>query len=128
MIKKLAITFGIVFVLIGILGFVPGITQDEHLLGIFHVNAAHNAVHLLTGVAALAAGLSSAHTAQLFFRVFGVVYGLVAILGFMAGAGPVLVIISNNLADAWLHLVIAVTSIMIGFAVKEPTLVAEQSV
>ena len=101
MIKKLAIAFGIVFILIGILGFVPGATQNEHLLGIFHVNPAHNFVHLLTGGAALVAGLTSMNAAQLFFRVFGVIYALVAVLGFMAGDAPILGIISNNVADAW---------------------------
>jgi hypothetical protein len=126
MIKKLAIAFGIVFILVGILGFVPGATQNEHLLGIFHVNPAHNFVHLLTGGAALVAGLTSTNAAQLFFRVFGVIYALVAVLGFMAGDAPILGIISNNVANAWLHLVIAASSLMIGFAVKEP-IVAKQS-
>src|SRR4030095_689853 len=120
MFRKIAIGFGLLFVLVGLLGFVPGVTQDEHLLGIFHVNAAHNAVHLLTGAPALAAGFSRAYAAQLFCRVFGVVYGLVALLGFIAGGGPVLGFISNNIADAWLHLVVALASLTIGFAVKEP--------
>ena len=53
MAKTLAVLFGIVFLLVGILGFVPAVTKDEMLLGIFHVNAAHNCVHLLSGVAAL---------------------------------------------------------------------------
>src|SRR5438132_3618228 len=47
MIKTAALLFGIVFLLIGILGFVPAVTPDNGmLLGIFHVNTAHNIVHL----------------------------------------------------------------------------------
>ncbi len=46
MVKTAAILFGVVFLLIGILGFVPSITKDEMLLGIFHVNLLHNVVHL----------------------------------------------------------------------------------
>jgi hypothetical protein len=58
MIKTLAIIFGCVFLLAGVLGFVPAITPDEHLLGL-HLNSAHNLVHILTGIAALIAGLAS---------------------------------------------------------------------
>ncbi|PYL96244.1 MAG: DUF4383 domain-containing protein, partial [Verrucomicrobia bacterium] len=45
--------FGIVFLAVGILGFVPGVTSDVNgmpmLLGIFHVNTAHNLVHIVSG-------------------------------------------------------------------------------
>ena len=58
MVKTMAVLFGVVFLLVGILGFVPAVTKDEMLLGIFHVNTAHNAVHLLSGVVALLCGLS----------------------------------------------------------------------
>jgi hypothetical protein len=119
MFKKMAIAFGAVLVLVGIVGFVPGITPNEHLLGIFHVNAAHNIVHLLSGLVALACGLTSAHAAQTFFRTFGVVYGLIALLGFVGGDRPIFGIISNNLADAWLHTGIAVVSLLLGFVLRE---------
>jgi hypothetical protein len=50
MIKSAAILFGIVFLAVGILGFVPGVTTNEMLLGTFHVNAAHNVVHIASGI------------------------------------------------------------------------------
>lgn len=119
MLKRIAIAFGVVFLLVGFLGFVPGITRDEHLLGIFHVNPAHNVVHLLTGVVAIACGLTSAYASQLFFRIFGVIYALVAILGFIMGDQPIFGVISNNMADAWLHTAIAAVSLFLGFAYHE---------
>lgn len=115
MIKTAAVLFGIVFILIGILGFVPGITDNQMLLGIFHVNAAHNVVHLLSGAAALFAGMTSAGAARIYFRVFGVIYGLVAVMGFMMGDGMLLGMISNNTADTWLHVGIAAVSLLLGF-------------
>lgn len=115
MIKTAAVLFGIVFILVGILGFVPGVTDNEMLLGIFHVNAAHNVVHLLSGAAALFAGMTSAGAARIYFRVFGAIYGLVAVLGFMMGDGMLLGLISNNTADTWLHVVIAAVSLLLGF-------------
>jgi hypothetical protein len=119
LLKRAAILFGVVFLAVGVLGFVPGVTNEhEMLLGIFHVNAAHNVVHLLSGAVALACGLASAAASQWYFRIFGIVYGLVAILGFMQGDGLLLGLISNNMADVWLHIAIAAASLVLGFAVR----------
>jgi hypothetical protein len=122
MIKSAAVLFGVVFILVGILGFVPGVTDNQMLLGIFHVNAAHNVVHLLSGAAALFAGMTSAGAARIYFRVFGVIYGLVAVMGFLMGDGMLLGLISNNTADTWLHVAIAAVSLLLGFmpASSEP--------
>jgi hypothetical protein len=106
--------FGAVMLLVGILGFVPGLAPNGHLLGVFHINAAHNFVHILTGAVALWVGYTSEHASKLFFLTFGVIYGLVAILGFIAVDRPVLGFMANNIADAWLHVAIAVVSIALG--------------
>jgi hypothetical protein len=116
MTKTLAILFGVVFLLIGVLGFVPSMTKDEMLLGIFHVNMAHNVVHLLSGAIALFAGMASIGAARTYFRIFGIVYALVAVLGFMTPNGLLLGVISNNPADTYLHVAIALVSLIIGFA------------
>jgi len=89
------------------------------LLGIFHVNTAHNIVHLLSGVLALWAGSSSGASARLYFRLFGIVYAVVALLGFLAGNGMVWGVISNNMSDTALHVVIALVALSLGFLVKE---------
>jgi hypothetical protein len=116
MVKTMATVFGVVFLLVGILGFVPGITENGHLLGIFHVNTAHNIVHILSGVAALIAAGISFKAAVNYFRIFGLIYGLVAVLGFFGGDQPVLGIIANNTADNWLHVAIALVALTLGFA------------
>lgn len=105
---------GWIFLIVGILGFIPGAAPDGHLLGLFHVNTAHNVVHVLSGTVALWAGYTSFHASKLYFLWFGLIYGLVAILGFMAGDRPVLGFLANNIADAWLHLVLAVALIALG--------------
>jgi hypothetical protein len=120
MLKTAAILFGIVFLLVGVLGFVPGITTTgQMLLGIFHVNAVHNIVHLLSGAVALITGLTSTAAARTYFRVFGIVYALVAILGFFTGYGLLLGLISNNMADTWLHVLIALVALALGFVVQD---------
>jgi hypothetical protein len=119
MIKKAAQIFGIVLLLVGVLGFIPGITTDEMLLGIFHVNAAHNVVHLLTGAVALYAAMQADDkAAKLYFQVFGVVYLLVTVLGFIVGDGMILGFLSNNAADTWLHVVITLFALYLGFGTK----------
>jgi len=125
MLKTAAIVFGVVFLAVGVLGFIPGITTaDQMLLGIFHVNGLHNIVHLLTGAVALWAGMASAHASKLFFQVFGIVYALVALLGFIVGDGYLLGLVANNMADAWLHVVIAAAALYLGFMHHEQQPVA----
>ena len=92
----------------------PGITSDGHLLGIFEVDTLHNIIHLATGLVAFWAAASVAN-ARLFFKIFGLVYALVTILGFTMD-GDVLGLIHTNMADNLLHLVIAVVALYAGFS------------
>lgn len=124
MVKKAALAFGIVLVLIGILGFVPAVETTNSdgmklLIGLFMVGTVHNLIHLLSGIAALF-GSSSEATSRLYFKVFGVVYALVTIIGFIQGH-TVLGIIDVNLADNLLHLVIAVAALALGFGMAGGT-------
>jgi hypothetical protein len=115
MVKTAAILFGLVFLLVGILGFVPAITKDEMLLGIFHVNFAHNIVHLASGAVFLLCGMAGAGPSRMFFRIFGIVYALVAALGFYNGDQPIFGLISNNMPVVWLHVVLALVMLFLGF-------------
>jgi len=119
MTKTFGILFGIVFLAVGILGFVPGITKDDMLLGIFMVNKMHSIVHIASGVVFLLASMAGAGAASLWFKIFGLVYAVVAILGFMNPNGMLLGMMSNNPADTWLHVVLAAAMLLIGFAVPK---------
>ena len=116
--KKIAVIFGVVFVAIGVLGWVPAVNPGGKLLGLFDVNAAHNVVHLATGIIAILVGMSSDKASKMFFQVFGVIYALVAVLGFYSGDQPLLGIVANNAADSVLHVVIAVVALYLGFGMK----------
>ena len=117
MVQNLAWVFGIVFVLVGVLGFVPAVTPDGHFLGIFEVDPVHNIIHLLSGILALGAAWTGSY-ARLYFQVFGVVYGVVAVAGFVQG-DTVLGLIATNMADHVLHLAIAAVALWAGFGMKE---------
>lgn len=114
LVQKAATVFGAVFVLVGILGFIPAFTPNGHLLGVFEVNGVHNMIHLLSGVAALV--MSRTHkNARLYFQVFGIVYGLVTLLGVFHGDNDLLGIVAHNVADIFLHVIITAAALYFGF-------------
>jgi Domain of unknown function (DUF4383) len=126
MVKTAAILFGIVFLAVGICGFFPSITtpmgdgsEGGMLLGIFHVNLVHNVIHLASGAIFLLCGMAGAGASRTFFRIFGIVYAIVAVLGFMSGDKAILGMVANNMADVWLHVGLAVVMLFFGFVVKD---------
>lgn len=121
MLKKAALTFGIIFTLVGILGFIPGFTTpgpdgNALLLGLFEVNATHNIVHLLSGLAGLAAA-ANARYAKMYLIGLGAVYALVTLLGLFMD--PVLGLLPVNGADNLLHLLLTVGLLGAGLGLKE---------
>ncbi len=109
MVKKLAIVFGIVFVVVGLLGFISNpIVGDA---GIFHTNALHNIVHLLVGIILLCVAKNEKNAAKA-MKIFGIVYLLLAILGFISL--DILSFISANGADNILHLVLGIVLLVVG--------------
>lgn len=118
MLRKIAKVFGVVFIVVGLAGFVPGITYQGRLIGVFHVNASLNILHLLTGIIAYWTSLRTPRASQLFFQVFAVVYAIMAVLGFGYGDRDILGVFSNDKADTWLHTLMALFNLYIGFFYK----------
>jgi hypothetical protein len=118
MLKTIAIVFGIIMFVVGVLGFVKEAAPGGMLLGIFHVNAEHNFVHILTGAASILCGITSIYASKLFFQIFGVIYGIVAVLGFYYGDQNILGLIANNQADSFLHIAIALFALYLGFGYR----------
>jgi hypothetical protein len=110
-----AIVIGIVFVLVGLLGFV-----NNPVLGLFQVNPLHNLIHIISGVVLLAGAFSSLGSSMA-LKIIGVVYALVAILGFFAvnADGMLLGLIPVNSADQWLHVVLAVVILVAAFGLPD---------
>jgi hypothetical protein len=117
MIKRLGIIFGVAFSLGGILGFVPGIIEGDMYLGIFMVNPAHNAMHIVTGAIFLIASMLDERITRLWFQIFGLFYAALAVMGFAIGEGMIFNLIMNNRIDSWGHAGLALIILLIGFTV-----------
>jgi hypothetical protein len=96
MAKKVCVLLGIVFILVGLIGFLP---FARTLMGA-HLSAAHNLIHLVSGAIALYLGLKgSLHAAKTFCLIFGIVYLLLGVAGFLLGTGDMrmIIIVSGRL-------------------------------
>jgi len=91
------------------------------LLNTYHVNTAHNIVHLASGIIYLFAAMGDAGASRIWFQIFGVIYAVSAIWGFAVGTGNTLWVVSNNPADTWLHVVLAVVMLFLGFGTARQT-------
>jgi hypothetical protein len=125
-VQKAATAVGAVFLLVGILGFIPGITSQYDtmgfaghgsmamLLGVFQVSILHNIVHLLFGVAGLAAARSAGGSRN-YLIVGGVIYLVLWIYGLLAGnSDSAANFVPVNTADNWLHFVLGIGMIALG--------------
>ena len=115
MLRIMAILFGITFIFAGVAGFLPSFTTDGLLFGYFAVDSMHNIAHIVSGVIAIMAATSPKYT-RWYFQIFGIIYAVVAIVGFWRGGD--LYIMTVNFADNILHTVIGVVALYLGFFVK----------
>ncbi len=126
-VQKAAQAVGAVFVVVGILGFIPGITTNYStlgfaghgsgalLLGIFQVSILHNLVHLLYGVAGLAMA-RTASGARSYLLYGGIVYLVLWLYGLFIDKQSAANFVPLNTADDWLHFVLGVGMIALALA------------
>jgi hypothetical protein len=121
-VQQAARLVGVVLRLVGIAGFIPGITtnlydgldfagdgSEAELLGLFQVSILHNIVHALFGVGIFMA--ATPEGARTYLLGAGAIYIVLFLLGIIGGADWVPV----NDADNWLHLVLGVALLGLGF-------------
>jgi hypothetical protein len=128
--QTLAFAFGVVFLLVGLIGFIPGITENApgsfagedsegSIFGVFQTGVLHNLAHLVFGVGILAARKHA--TALTYLLVAGIAYAALFLVG-MIGAMDWL---PADDTDDWLHLALAVALLGGWYVAKregEPTL------
>jgi hypothetical protein len=125
---RFALVVGIIYLVIGIAGFIPGLVQGQvypdlavdtgagALLGLFPVNVVHHLVHLLVGVLGIAA-YRAFDSARLYASGLAIVYGLLAVMGLISAANLHTMFGLTPLFshDVWLHAVTAVIAAYFGW-------------
>ena len=132
LVQTAALAVGATFLLVGVLGFIPGITtnydtmqfagheSEAMLLGLFQVSVLHNIVHLLFG----AAGIAAARTvsgARGYLIGGGAVYLVLWLYGLVVGHESAANFVPLNTADNWLHLLLGLGMIALGFLTTRRT-------
>jgi hypothetical protein len=124
-VRTAALAVAAVFLVVGVLGFIPGITtgydgmtfaghdSDALLFGVFQVSILHNIVHLLFGLAGLAMA-RTAPAARLYLIGGGAIYLVLWLYGLVVAQNTSANFVPVNTADDWLHLVLGVGMIALG--------------
>jgi hypothetical protein len=123
--QKVAMIYGIVFLIVGIAGFIPGLTtnietmqfaghmSEAMLLGVFQVSILHNIVHLLYGILGLALARRFSWS-KMYLIWGGVVYAVLLVYGLFFHGDHDANFVPLNTADNWLHGGLALTMILLG--------------
>lgn len=118
MAKTIATILGVVFILVGIIGFF-----DHTLMGT-HLNTTHNLVHIISGAIALYFGFAGTlSAARLFCIIFGIVYALLGVCGFLLGTGPERLLPIDDLLmlgtmDHVVHILLGIVFLVGGFLTR----------
>ncbi|HYD91664.1 MAG TPA: DUF4383 domain-containing protein [Flavobacterium sp.] len=108
--KNIVTLLGVVFLVLGIWGFFT-----SEILGLFAVDTVHNVIHLVSGIVALAMAARGEDSARVFAQVFGAAYAIITIVGLLWPNDHVLGMVTIDTAGNFLHLVLAVVLIWIGY-------------
>ncbi len=131
-VQVVALLAGVAFLLVAVLGFVPGITtsyselsfagrqSEAHLLGLFQISVLHNLVHALFGVAGLAAA-RTVRGARGYLLGAGAIYLLLTVFGLVIGHDSPANFVPVNAADNVLHLGLGLGMLAAGFVLGKAT-------
>ena len=130
-----AVLVGTAFLVVGVLGFIPGVTSDYDLMewaghhsgaklfGMFAVSGLHNFVHLAFGVAGLLMARTYA-ASRAYLLVGGLVYLGLWVYGLLIDHASTANFVPVNGADNWLHLGLGAAMVLFGLtlaATRDPT-------
>lgn len=116
--KTASIIIGFIFIAVGLLGFIPNPIVGASHDAIFHADAVHNMVHIISGVLFLIIAFAAPARAALFLKVFGIVYLLLGIIGLFtigtSGMTKLLGFLPINGADNYLHIGLGIAIFLAG--------------
>lgn len=129
--RTFARIFGVIFLIVGVGGFIPGLTTAAsphpdlsvvhgygHELGLFPVNTLHNIVHLIFGLWGLAAARSLGG-ARTYGKAVAIIYALFTVMGLVPGLHTTFGLVPLYGADVVLHLLLAAIAAYFGFVRRD---------
>jgi hypothetical protein len=127
--RYFALVFGLLFLIAGILGFIPTLLSPVpnggppmavnsyygYLLGLFPVNVLGNLVHILLGLWGLAAWRNFS-VSRIYSRSVAVIYAVLTIFGLIPGLDTIYGIVPLFSNNVWLHAISAIVAAYFGWA------------
>lgn len=129
--RTFALLFGIVFLAVGVAGFVPGLVQPLHpdhppvdfnggqLFGLFPINLLHNIVHVLFGLWGLLASRSIGGSVG-YARAVALIYAVLTVAGFIPNLNSMFGMVPLYGNDVWLHALLALVAAYFGWVHRNP--------
>lgn len=126
--RNFALIVGVAYLIFGVLGFVPGLLSPPsanaphlvitafygYLLGLFPVNFVHNLIHLAVGAWGVAAARSGSG-ASAYAKTVAILYGVLAVMGFLPPFNTTFGLAPIHGHDIWLHAVTAIVAAYFGW-------------
>jgi Domain of unknown function (DUF4383) len=128
--KTLALVFGVVFILVGLLGYIDNPIIGDSGNAVFHADSTHNMVHIVSGALFVLVALMAPGAARGFMILFGLVYLAIGILGLTSigseGMTQVLGFLHVNGADNYLHIALGVVILLAGLASRRQVVTVQR--
>ena len=131
-VRIFAIVFGVIYLAVGILGFIPKLRTIPaeatdlavtagygYLLGLFPINLLHNLVHILIGIWGIVA-YRNFPSARIYARGLAIIYGVLTVFGLIPGLSTLFGLTPLFGHDIWLHALTAIIAAYFGWKAPEP--------
>jgi len=126
--RNFALVAGVIYIIVGILGFIPGLVREPslnapevevtanygYLFGLFPVNILHTLFHLAIGVWGVIAARRP-HAARRYAQSIAIIYGALTVFGLIPGLNTLFGLLPLHGHDVWLHGLTAIAAAYFGF-------------
>jgi hypothetical protein len=126
--RTAALAIGIIFIVVGLLGFIDNPIVGSSEKAIFHADTVHNMVHIISGLLFVLVAMAAPASASTVMIIFGIVYLLIGILGMTSvgedGMANLLGFLHVNAADNYLHIALGIVIALAGLITRRRPITA----
>jgi len=126
--RTAALAIGIIFIVVGLLGFIDNPIVGSSEKAMFHADTVHNMVHIISGLLFVLVAMAAPASASTVMILFGIVYLLIGIVGITSvgenGMAKILGFLHVNAADNYLHIALGIVIALAGMITRRRTVTA----